>query len=57
MILPLSNGYQQLMFLRPSLAWMFFLSSTSSPKEPFKYKMRTTVVVQYKSRKANTDLS
>lgn len=33
------------------------LSSTSSPKCSFKYKMRTTVVVQWKNRKPNTDLS
>lgn len=32
------------------------LSSTSSPKNSFKYKMRLTVVVCYKNRKANIDL-
>jgi len=32
------------------------LSSTPSPKCSFKYKMRLTVVAQYKNRRANTDL-
>ena len=33
------------------------LSSTSSPKCSFKYKMRTTIYVQWKNRKPNVDLS
>lgn len=33
------------------------LSSTSSPKCSFKYKMRTTVICQWKNRKPNIDLS
>jgi len=32
-------------------------SSTSSPKCSFKYKMRTTVICQWKNRKPNIDLS
>ncbi len=33
------------------------LSSTGSPKCSFKYKMRTTVICQWKNRKPNIDLS
>ncbi|AXQ66489.1 MAG: capsid jelly roll protein [Circoviridae sp.] len=33
------------------------LSSTGSPGGSFKYKMRTTIIAQYKNRKANIDLS
>lgn len=33
------------------------LSSTASPKCSFKYKLRTTVIVQWKNRKPNVDLS
>jgi len=33
------------------------LSSTSSPKCSFKYRMRTTCIVQWKNRQPNTDLS
>lgn len=33
------------------------LSSTSSPRCSFKYRMRTTIVVQWKNRQPNTDLS
>lgn len=41
----------------PHFGMDVLLSSTSSPKNSFKYKMRTTIVVQYKNRKPNTDLS
>lgn len=33
------------------------MSSSTSPKGSFKYKLRTTIVAQYKNRKANIDLS
>ncbi len=41
----------------PQFGCDVLLSSTSSPKCSFKYKMRTTIIVQWKNRKPNTDLS
>lgn len=41
----------------PQFGMDVLLSSTNSPVNSFKYKMRTTMIVQYKSRKPNTDLS
>jgi len=41
----------------PHFGMDVLLSSTSSPKQSFKYKMRTTLVVCWKNRKPNTDLS
>jgi len=41
----------------PQFGMDVLLSSTDSPKQSFKYKMRTTIIVQYKNRKPNTDLS
>ncbi len=41
----------------PQFGMDVLLSSTSSPKCSFKYKMRTTIICQWKNRKPNTDLS
>lgn len=41
----------------PQFGLDVLLSSTSSPKCSFKYKMRTTIVCQWKNRKPNVDLS
>lgn len=41
----------------PQFGCDVLLSSTSSPKCSFKYKMRTTIICQWKNRKPNTDLS
>ncbi len=41
----------------PHFGMDVLLSSSPSPKCSFKYKMRTTVIVQWKNRRPNTDLS
>lgn len=41
----------------PQFGCDVLLSSTSSPKCSFKYKMRTTIICQWKNRKPNIDLS
>jgi len=41
----------------PQYGMDVLLSSTASPKCSFKYKMRITIICQWKNRKPNTDLS
>lgn len=41
----------------PQFGMDVLLSSSPSPKCSFKYKMRISMIVQYKNRKPNTDLS
>lgn len=41
----------------PQFGCDVLLSSTSSPKCSFKYKLRTTIICQWKNRKPNIDLS
>lgn len=41
----------------PNFGMDILLSSTDSPKQSFKYKMRITIVCQWKNRKPNIDLS
>ena len=41
----------------PHFGMDVLLSSSTSPPGSFKYKMRTTIIAQYKNRKANIELS